>query len=249
MNETTAEPSLRFFKIGLIVTGKGERSFMPTFLSALTHSGRCTFKVLSKIVQLSPVTSQKRKLNMVGTGKKIPDKDAAKIGIEARIWLNESDNNLVLLIDDMEYDRRKSKQAVYDRYRYALDTMLLSQNHRDRASVHFLVNMLEAYYFADTSAVNAVLGTSLSDCEGDVEDIRHPKNDLKDLCHGFDEVKHGESIVKKLDLEHVLDNPKTCGSLRVLITWCQKSMGIEPDSRFRLDNGVHADVTSVQLAM
>ena len=47
------------------------------------------------------------------------------------------------------------------------------------ASVHFLVNMLEAYYFAHAAATNGVLGTELEDFEGDVESIRHPKNDLK----------------------------------------------------------------------
>ena len=157
---------------------------------------------------------------MVGTGKTIPDKDTSEIGFEARKWLSRDSNNLLLLIDDLEAARRPIKQSVFDRYRSAIDELLRSQSDRERASVHFLVNMIEAYYFADTAAVNAVLNTRLSDHPDDVEEIYHPKNDLKKCRPGFDEVRHGEKIIEKLDLEHVLDNPKTCGSLRVLFAWC-----------------------------
>ena len=124
---------------------------------------------------------------------------------------------------------------------------MLGPEQSARASVHFLVNMLEAYYFADTAAVNAVLGTDLSDHPGDVEDIRHPKEDLKKLYPGFDEVTHGGAIVKRLDVEHVLDEPLTCASLRVLFGWCVQAMGGEPGSRFRLDTGIHDVVTGPQL--
>ena len=51
---------------------------------------------------------------------------------------------------------------VTDRYRRVLDTILSSSQSR-RASVHFLVNMLEAYFFAHSDAVNSVLGTNLDD--------------------------------------------------------------------------------------
>ena len=42
--------------------------------------------------------------------------------------------------------------------------------------------MLEAYYFADAQAINAVLETSLPDREGDVETIRNPKSNLRAEC-------------------------------------------------------------------
>ncbi len=54
--------------------------------------------------------------------------------------------------------------------------------------------------------------------------------------------------MSKLNLEHVLDDPKTCSSLRVLFAWCLLSMGVEPSSRFRLKDGIYADVTRDQLA-
>ena len=45
---------------------------------------------------------------------------------------------------------------------------------QELAGWRFLANMLEAYYFADTRAVNKVAGTNLSDFAGDVETI--PRN-------------------------------------------------------------------------
>ena len=63
---------------------------------------------------------------------------------------------------------------MFGRYRSSLDTVL-SKEQIPRAAVHFFVNMLEAYYLADTRAINDVLGTNLADFAGDVESIRHPK--------------------------------------------------------------------------
>ena len=88
----------------------------------------------------------------------------------------ETGNRYVLVIDDLEERRSIDVHQIFDRYRLALDTML-PENQTHRASVHFLVNMLEVYYLADARAVNAVLGTNLVDCEGDVETIRNPKRD------------------------------------------------------------------------
>jgi hypothetical protein len=79
----------------LAVTGKGEERSLPLFLRSLTDSGRCTFKVVRRISQLSPIRSKKRRLEMVGTGKSIPDRDAEAIGVPARRWLN-SDDTLLL---------------------------------------------------------------------------------------------------------------------------------------------------------
>jgi len=45
---------------------------------------------------------------------------------------------------------------VFERYRNALDAVLATLQLHHRAAVHFLVNMLEAYYFAHADAVNTV---------------------------------------------------------------------------------------------
>ena len=163
----------RFVYFGLIVTGKGEKEFLPDLFRSVAASGRCTFKVICRIGQRGPVTSPKRKLRMLGSGKAVPDRDASEIGLPARGFLSSHDR-YVLLVDDLEADRSQVMQEVFGRYRAALDTVL-SEDQARRAAVHFFVNMLEAYYFADTRAVNDVLDTELADFAGDVESIRHPK--------------------------------------------------------------------------
>ena len=84
-------------------------------------------------------------------------------------------NPVVILIDDLETKRSGEVQQVFDRYRLALNEML-ERNQIRRASVHFLVNMLDAYYFADAQAVNQVVGSEIDDYDGDVETIRNPKS-------------------------------------------------------------------------
>jgi Domain of unknown function (DUF4276) len=247
MTDATAPAPWRFYKIRLLVTGKGEEQFFPELLRSLTRAGTCSFQVVKRIRQRSAITSEKRAIAMIGTGKVIPTEDEKDIGLTARNWLLADPGKLLLLIDDLEHDRREQKRAIFSRYRAALDTMLRTEEQRARASVHFLVNMLEAYYFADAAAVNNVLGTSLSDHAGDVETIRHPKNDLKALYPGFDEVTHGQAIARRLDVEHVLDNPETCASLRVLFHWCVQATGGDIGHRFRLDSGVHDEVTRPQI--
>ncbi len=235
----------RFFKFGLIVTGKGEQQFLPTMLRALTSAGNSHFRVLRKVDQRSPRTDRRRELRMVGRGSVIPDKDCEEIGLPARRYLQDDESTLVLVVDDLEGDRKSQRDRVYRRYREALDHTL--GPHYSRASVHFLVNMLEAYYFADPRAVREALGIELAEPEGDVEEIRHPKNELKRLARGFDEVTHGHEIVSSLDLERVLSNPQTCGSLRVLVRWCMKKMG-ENEARFCLATGIYDRITGSQLS-
>ena len=150
----------RFFKFGLIVTGKGEEAFLPKLFRSLEATGRCSFRVIRRIGQRSEITSKRRKIRMVGTGQLIPDKDASEIGFPARRHLT-AEATFVILVDDLEADRKSHAQAIFQRYRDALNQILGEQ--RRRASVHFLVNMLEAYYFADANAINAVLGTNLED--------------------------------------------------------------------------------------
>ena len=149
-------------------------------------------------------------------------------------------------MDDLESDRVANIQRIFDRYRLSLDTMLgPAQIHR--ASVHFLVNMLEAYYFADTNAVNQVLGTDLDDYDGDVETIRHPKNKLKELYKGFDEREHGRQIVSKLDTDHVLSHAERCSYLRTIFGWVYKAIGESKGVKYRLLDGRYGSVTKQQI--
>ncbi len=234
----------KFVRFGLFVTGKGERTFFPAFLRSLTESGHCTFDVVRQVPQLSPRTSGKHELKIVGTSRHLPTRDE-ELGLFARGYLDRYPDAFVLLVDDLEHDRRSVRVDVFARYRNALDGMLGERGWR--AGVHFLVNMLEAYYFADAAAVNAVLGTKLVDHTGDVEEIRHPKNDLKALSPGFDEVRHGAEIVRRLDVPHVLSRPETCGSLRAMFAWCSAALAEDAGARFRFADGTYDEVTRPQV--
>ena len=85
--------------------------------------------------------------------------------------------------------------------------------------------MLEAYYFADSQAVNSVLDTELDDYEGDVETTRNPKNRMKDLSAGFDALEDGCRIIARLEIVHVLSRLDTCSSLRTMFAWIHKAIG------------------------
>lgn len=243
--ESCATTRWKLVHFKVFVTGKGEQEFIDRFLRSLADSGHCSFRVHARIGQLSPRTSAKRALKTAGSGTALPTRDE-ELGLHARGLLNRSHHNFVLVVDDLEHDRRGFRREVYARYREALDRMLGDQAWR--AGVFFFVNMLEAYYFAHTSATNAVLGTSLEDHEGDVETIRHPKNELKTLVEGFDEVQHGARIVSSLDLVHVLSRPDTCASLRSLFAWCCRVMGELPGERYQLADGAYDAITGAQLA-
>ncbi len=211
-------PQCAYFHFGLIVTGETEEQHLPMLFKSLMATGICTFEVIRRVGQLGAITSEER-LKALGNSKDIPSKEA-KIGLVARRYIEIDGCHFVLLIDDLEYDRRDQAQQVFDRYRTALDTVLDTLKHR--ASVHFLANMLEAYYFADIQAINAVLGTSLSDHGDDVETIRNPKSDLTREYQGFREIDDGGRILDQIDIERVLSRPDTCASLRTLFAWCVK---------------------------
>ena len=160
-----------------------------------------------------------------------------------------------MLIDDLENDRASQSQQVFERYRNALDTCL-SQEQKNRASVHFLANMIEAYYFADSHAINKALGTSLEDHSEDVEKIPHPKNELKKIYPGFDEKEDGGKILKLLRVEHILARPHTCAYLRTLFYWCYQVLQKHPDSeilepfqaeQYHFRGGILSEVTRKQL--
>jgi len=242
---TAVSDAWKFYRFGLLVTGKGEAEFAHTFFRSLMESGRCSFEVIRRIGQRSPITSEKRKLRMVGTGKTIPDRDANEIGLPARRYLQQSET-FVILLDDLEADRQPIHADVFARYRESLDA-LLPPAMRTRAAVHFFVVMIEAYYFADADAINDALGTVLSDYDGDVEAIPHPKNELKRLAPGFDEMTDGAKIVRKLDLRHVLSNPDTCASLRSLFKWCATAIQLPQSDEFQLVDGLYCPITGSQI--
>ena len=243
-------PQCAYFHFGLIVTGQTEEQHLPKLFTSLMATGICTFEVIRRVGQLDAITSEER-LRALGNRKDIASKEA-KIGLVARRYIKIDGCHFVLLIDDLEYDRRDQAQQVFDRYRMAFDRILNDLKHR--ASVHFLVNMLEAYYFADAEAINAILKTCWSDYEGDVEEIPDPKEDLKRLPSGFREINDGGSILNQINIEHVLSRPDACASLRTLFAWCVKVLETYSDhncadfyNKYKLHDGKLSEITRTQL--
>lgn len=239
---------MRVVKIGLLVTGKGEASFLPDFLRGLctpeSGGARCVFHVIGRVEQLSPLIKGSRKsLRMIGKGGGLPRRDE-QIGLLARGFLTATPSGFVILVDDLEESRRPVASQVFQRYRSILDSMLGIA--KARASVHFLVNMIEAYYFADPDAVRAVLKLELEPPEGDVEEIRHPKGLLKQSFHEFDEIEHGRLIARQINLERVLAHPERTRSLRSLVAWCSNALGRAPTDRYQLRSGLQYELTSQQ---
>ena len=71
-----------FFRFGLIVTGEGEEEFLPSLFRSLAATGRCSFRVIRRIRQRSPIQSQRRRLRMMGSSKQIPTRDDEEIGLQ-----------------------------------------------------------------------------------------------------------------------------------------------------------------------
>lgn len=252
-----ASPGTEWFHahFGLIVTGRGERQFLPKLFNDLQRSGACFFEVVRRVEQLRPITSTNRKLRIAG--KSLPTRDE-EIGLIARRYLSRGAHKYVVLIDDLEYDWRQQIDEVFARYRNAFDAVL--GPYREDASVHFLVNMLEAYYFADSQAVTDALELNppFSEYNGDVEQIRNPKSELRQqlLAYtiAFDEIEHGDKIVSRLRLERILGNPESCGSLRTLVAWCVERLQDHPhfpntdwNQTFHLNSGRLSTPTRTQL--
>ena len=231
-----------FSRVGLIVTGETEEQCLADLFRILTHQRTCNFQVIRRVGQRSPITSDRRILRMVGSGKKIPDRDAEQIGLPAHRFMRNG-GDYVMLVDDLEFERSEHASAVFDRYRRALDSVLPA-NLKGRAAVHFLVHMLESYYFADSNALNSVLGTDCRDFDDDVETIRNPKAKLKELHPAFDEKRHGPLIVRALDVMHVLARKDACASLRTMFAWAIDATS----SEVALPDGPLFDVTKSQIA-
>lgn len=246
MSEAADSAAWMFSRIALIVTGEGEADFLPDFLRGLAATGRCSFRVSRRVEQLGPITSPTRRARMVGTGTVLPTRDV-EIGLFARSCLQEQGFDFVVLIDDLEHGRRDQAGAIYGRYRQALDLMLGPDDLQAYASVHFLANMVEAYYFGHAASINSVLDEDLADYDGDVEMIRHPKGQLKQIHPGYREVADGRRIVRMLDLEHVLARPDTCAFLRTLVGWCSKAVGLPFGAEYQLEVGVYSPLTGPQI--
>lgn len=242
-----------FLSVGLIVTGKGERDHIPKLFRSLLQTGICKFEVIRFTGQRSPIRSETVKARMVGTGQLIPDKDAIEIGFPARTYLQSGSCRFVILLDDLEYGRRNEAQEIFDRYCRAFDSILLAEQ-RPMSSVHFLANMLEAYYFADANAINAIFAPPyIEDYDGDVETIRNPKAELKRLHPAFDEKEDAGRLLEELRVEHILSNCDACAYLRTLFAWCVKAMQrcefFDPSplsEAFCLEDGILSDITKFQ---
>ena len=236
-----------FIHFGLLVTGIGEEQALPGLLRPLAATGLCHIQVIRRVAQRNPRKEQiLPKPTITGTQQRIPTRDFEEIGAPSRAFLAADRGHFVLLIDDLEHDRRPIIESVFDRYRNALNAAL-TEEQRGRAAVHFLVPMLEAYYFAHADAVNVVLNPTppLTDYPGDVEGMHHPKGELKQRVPGFDEVEHGVQILSRLDLDRILARADTCASLRGLIAWCVAALRChihatytDLETRFCLSDGV-----------
>ncbi len=244
------------FKFILFVTGKGEQQHLPKMFKSLSKSKICSFTVGEFVGQLRPITSPKRIPRMVGTGQQLPNGDFERIGAPARRYIQEDPCHLLMLIDDLEGISEDEAMATFNRYRKALDSGL--GNDKRRASVHFLVNMLEAYFFADSNALNSALNLEppVGPHDGDVEAIQHPKNKLKRIFPAYRETEHPGLILDLLDLDVVLSNPNHCASLRTCIKWIVDQIKTYPNQtyfdelnferRFHLTTDKLYDVTANQ---
>lgn len=246
MNDST----WKFIKIGLVVTGEGEREFAADLFQSILETGKCTFPILRQTGQRRAIRDERQRAYNA-TGKVIPDRDA-EIGAQIRGWLRQNDSHFAIWLDDLESAHRSEAAGKFSRLRKAVDVMLAKEPKlKPRFSAHLLVNMLEAYYFAQASAVNEVLETTLTNHVGDCENIPHPKNELKRLARAagksFDEKADGAKIVPKLDIESILGNPNSCRALRTLVAWCWEALGEARTDRFQLNDGIYWDITARQL--
>ncbi|NEO88356.1 MAG: DUF4276 family protein [Spirulina sp. SIO3F2] len=250
--------SCYYFTFLLFVTGKGEREHLPKLFKELTTSGICSFKVVEKIGQRRAITSPRRIAKMVGKGQMLPSKDFEQIGAPARRHLQNAPCARLLLIDDLEGLDEADASAAFQRYRRALDEGL--REHKERAAVHFLVRMLEAYFFADVEATNQALALDppIPSYDQDVETtIEHPKSELKQQYFPqYREIEDSGKVLGQLSLNTVLASPERCASLRTCVKWIVEQLMAYPtpnyveqfsfDERFHLQTGQLYVVTENQ---
>lgn len=215
-----------FLHFHLLVTGEGEEDHLPKLFSKLAATGVCRFVVERRIRQLTP-RFERLKLEMLGRGGKIPSRAETEISFPARKFLRDYPERFLILIDDLEHDRRGQVESIFNLYRESLDK-LLQDREKQRVAVHFLVNMLEAYFFADPGALAQALGLEVAH-SGDVEEIQHPKNLLKQHFPNYREREHSGQILKYLNLHQVLADPTTCSWLRSCTSWIVRALHADLD--------------------
>ncbi len=253
-------PTFTFHKFGLMVTGESESAALPSLFRSLMEHGNCTFEFFQKIDQLRAKTSQKHPLKVVNTDKTLPDKDAA-IGFDARRYLsNQKDGytHHVILIDDLEGLNENDARNAYERYRVALVKINPKDEHR--VSIHYLINMLEAYYFVNTDALNSFVNPEglpesqkiiFDNYSNDVEDMPHPKSAIKskfakNKYRAFNEKQAAQEIIPQLNVPLILSNPDTCAGLRTLFKWCWGAIGEPHEERFCFEEGKLYEITRYQ---
>ncbi|MBA4030118.1 MAG: hypothetical protein C0478_04380 [Planctomyces sp.] len=237
----------------LFVTGQGEETFLASFFRQLRHfeSGEVIITAEYAFPQITVPTNAKK---LAKNGREVLEKiDKATIK-KIRPWLLISTQHYAVLVDDLETGRRTVAETQFNFYREQIHRILDTKPEiKNRFSVHFFVNMVEAYYFNHPEVVNDVCGTSLTAQPGDVENIRHPKGRLKELVsqlergRKFDEMVDGTAIAKKLDLQKVLDNSEHCRALRTLVAWIWEAMGRKRGEEYQLQKGHYWEVTASQL--
>ncbi len=260
-------------EFGLIVTGESEEGALHGLFRALFETGLCSVKIHCRIGQLGPrkekpPSTPKLPGNSIG---RVPRRDE-ELAQKCRNWLCDSENGWqprprrrLVLFDDLESARVSQVEMLFFRYREAVD-LLLTESLKPRVAVHFLANMLEAYFWADPRGLEEHLGLNVSNIQlpADPEEIPHPKNliqsELQKLKSGrsYREVDHGTVLIGKLDLAEVLKDPTTCGYLRAALGWMVDSLErvtTQPEvlayfqlrQKFQLDHGLFARATAHQL--
>lgn len=226
----------------------------------------CSVRMLRWFPQLAPPGSGA--LLEQGGGKELTDRQA-ELGVEVRNALAPRFGrafDLVVFVDDLEHAFRARRREKFLLYREAIDRMLAREGRPDeilrrRASVHFLVNMVEAYFFADPATFRSVLGidpprvetlpSSESSATPNPEDIKHPKGQIErilgELGRSYHETDDGAGLLEQLDAEVVLADPDTCASLRTLFAWCWNRMGLERGEEFQLRAGRLDEMTAPQI--
>lgn len=104
-----------FLHVHLLVTGETEEEHLPELFSRLEETGVCRFAVERRVRQFSP-RSEKRQLRMVGRrGHKITSRAEEEISFPARRCLRGHPDRILVLIDDLEHDRRDQVDYLDDR--------------------------------------------------------------------------------------------------------------------------------------
>lgn len=213
---------------GLIVSGHCEADFLPSLFRDLTERGDCVFSVRSRISQRRLIGQHHQQDVVVGTRSRILSKDIEELGRPVLTFIAANPCHFIVVIDDLEDDGMIAHE-IFDRYYSILDD-ILGPDYRDRASMHFLCTMLEAYFFRDITAINRALGLTLQpeNYLGDVEQIRHPKGELRTSCQqnrrSYDEREDGAQIMSHLDINSLLTEPNSCAYLRTLFAWCMEKI-------------------------